>query len=106
MRFFTFIFTFYILTLSCMPCRDHDDCKIGKVEQSNFESTSNSNHNQDTENCSPFCICACCSQSCNFMHLQNEISFISHLPFEMIIEYHSPIHIGVSASIWQPPKIS
>jgi hypothetical protein len=62
-KVFTLIFSFYLLALAVMPCSDKDDCKYLSADQSTFTTTDHSDHDSDTEHCSPFCMCACCGQT-------------------------------------------
>lgn len=105
MKFFALIFSFYFLALPVMPCSDQDDCKYPSVEQSAFSTTDHSDHDQDTENCSPFCMCACCGHSCTVQYFQTALNLIPPTGSQKIT-HHSTFVSEVSFSIWQPPKIS
>jgi hypothetical protein len=103
----TLMFSFYILALSCMPCSDSDDCKYEQEQQtSNFATTNHSDHEQDTESCSPFCMCACCGQSCSFEHFQADLGLNFPTVAQKVSVYKATFSSEVSFSIWQPPKIS
>ena len=62
MRFLTIILSVYILVLSLAPCGDDIDCS--KHANNKTEQTSDT-HDHKSENCSPFCICACCGHISN-----------------------------------------
>lgn len=47
----------YILVLSLAPCGDSVECG-----ESNKTEKSHNKHKHENENCTPFCICACCGQ--------------------------------------------
>jgi hypothetical protein len=102
----TLIFSFYILALSCMPCSDKDDCNYMSADQSTFATTDHSDHDSDTENCSPFCMCACCGQSCIFTHFQADFGLNFPTVAQKVSVYKATFSSEVSFSIWQPPKIS
>ena len=102
----TLLFSFYILALSCMPCSDKDDCNYVSADQSTFATTEHSDHDSDTENCSPFCMCACCGQSCSFTHFQADLSLNFPTIAQKVSVYKAIFSSEVSFSIWQPPKIS
>lgn len=102
----TLIFSFYILALSCMSCSDKDDCNYMSNDQSKFATTNHSDHDSDTENCSPFCMCACCGQSCSFTHFQTDLSQNFPTVAQKVSVYKAFFSSKVSFSIWQPPKIS
>lgn len=102
----TLIFSFYLLALAVMPCSDKDNCQYQSADQSTFATTDHSDHDSDTENCSPFCMCACCGQffSSPFSHY----SLSLHVPvsLEKFPVYKASFVSEVYLSIWQPPKIS
>jgi hypothetical protein len=102
----TLIFSFYVLALSCMPCSDKDDSNYMSADQSTFATTDHSDHDNDTENCSPFCMCACCGQS--FSSPFSHYSLSLHVPvsLEKFPVYNASFVSEVYLSIWQPPKIS
>ncbi len=102
----TLIFSFYLLALSVMPCSDKDDCKYQSTGQSTFATTDHSSHDSDTEHCSPFCMCACCGQSCSFTHFQADLSQYFPTVAQKVSIYKAFFSSEVSFSIWQPPKIS
>lgn|GEM_PF-166240 len=104
-RILTLLFSVYFLSLSCIPCSDKDDCKYPKSDQSTLATTDHNSHNNNTENCSPFCMCACCGQSCNFEHLQTDLGFNFPTVLQKTTVYKSSFVSDVSFSIWQPPKI-
>ena len=107
MKIVSFIFSLYLLTLSFMPCTDGEDCKDETQSQtSTFATTDHSNHDNDTENCSPFCVCACCGQ--NITTLFYPVDFLSFKPVskQVFSVYTSAFVSEVYFNIWQPPKIS
>lgn len=95
---------FLVLALSCLPCADKD--MPSKSEDVQFElvkAVSNQDNDQD-DNCSPFCQCACCPGfSINHPLLVCGISikhisskFPSHISFDLL---------GLTLPIWQPPQL-
>jgi hypothetical protein len=89
-----------------MPCSDKDDSNYMSADQSTFATTDHSDHDNDTENCSPFCMCACCGQS--FSSPFSHYSLSLHVPvsLEKFPVYNASFVSEVYLSIWQPPKIS
>lgn len=109
MKIFSVIFTIYILTLSCLPCGDTEDCKVLDIGKETFSQTDHHNHQQDTESCSPFCICACCGLNIAF-NFQGSVSMTEHttsfFPLtERVIVENDSFASNYYGSIWQPPKI-
>ena len=59
MKLFAYILSFVVLALTAIPCVDvPKDNSVQKTELSN--TTSDNNHQSDTDHCSPFCTCQCC----------------------------------------------
>ncbi len=103
MKFFTIIFSIYILVLSLAPCGDNVECgEHNKTEKSH------NNHKHENENCTPFCICACCGQpvtsKINYPVAQTILKPENFNNSKAI--YTQTFISQFSATIWQPPKIS
>ena len=101
-------FSILILTLSVLPCSDTIECndktKTEITQQDNHEK-----HNHNSEQCPPFCSCACCGV--NVFQFQNPVySFKKDLVFinqkEKINFYSFIYNKKIAHKIWQPPKIS
>jgi hypothetical protein len=89
-----------------MPCGDKEECNYDSLNKLVFSATEHSDHHDETETCSPFCICACCGQIISF-HFIQESSISDLIIFEKkIYSYVSPTFAEISFSFWQPPKIS
>ena len=78
------------------------DCKY----ESKIEHSEHHDNHEDTENCSPFCMCSCCGQTISY-------EFISTIEFQNqtlkhneVSKFQSALISEYSISIWQPPKIS
>ncbi|PJA07116.1 MAG: hypothetical protein COX70_08170 [Flavobacteriales bacterium CG_4_10_14_0_2_um_filter_32_8] len=106
MKFFTFLFSFYLFILAVMPCSNQNDCEYSIEEQSFGIATNHTEHQNEAEHCSPFCMCACCIQSCNFTKQQINFALIFPIISKKIIVYHSLLTSPFCYSIWQPPKLS
>jgi hypothetical protein len=105
-KFLSIIFGFYLFALAVIPCRDQDDCKYSIDKQSSGVATNHAEHENDAEHCSPFCMCACCIQSCSFTKFQVNLALNFPIITKKITVYHSLSTSSVSYSIWQPPKFS
>ncbi|MBC7390494.1 MAG: hypothetical protein H7329_14865 [Opitutaceae bacterium] len=103
MRLAAIILSFIIVFLSVMPCTDRITC------EQESESIAHHDHSDDqTDTCSPFCICACCGS------ISLEMPFIEN-PFRlerqemMVSKQDVPNNPNFTSShffsIWQPPKI-
>jgi len=109
MKAFSIILSIYILVLSCLPCGDVEDCKVVDYDKIAFSETNHSTHQEDTETCSPFCICACCGTNIvlnfSFSPLISEIEqcFLSE---KVKVNFYNTSFISdFYGNIWQPPKI-
>lgn len=92
-----------MLTLSLQPCTDKDECKHPGTEHA--ASTNPSTHHEDTETCSPLCMCACCGTPCGFISFQAQLEPSVPLVNRAIADYKSSFVKDVFFSIWQPPKL-
>jgi len=103
MNFLAFILSVYILILTAMPCVDvNKECALQKAE---LTQTTNQNHHNDIDCCSPFCTCDCCAT--HVIQKENVIHFdFTTIPQKCVTEYTSFYISSTYASIWHPPKMS
>lgn len=103
MRFFTIIFSIYILVLSCVPCGDGAENIVKSAAK--ISTTDNHNH-ADADLCTPFCSCTCCPASAFYHPLAlfeiPKIIFQS-MKFNVV---NSSCLSNDFHSIWQPPKLA
>lgn len=92
-----------MVLLSALPCNDEIDARgyatqnISKVEQKKA---------QETESCSPICLCSCCGQ--NVVEPQVAIFEIEIPSIEIekqLADYRFSL-LQQSHHIWQPPKLA
>lgn len=108
MRFFCIIFSFYLLFLSWQPCQDITANKVihqkNYAEQPDFHVTQEQN---ETDDCSPFCICSCCQTSVTYANLFFRITNIitNKITSKTSAFYQNPDEKTYQNSIWQPPKL-
>lgn len=107
MKLITVLLSIYILLLSGLPCSDEVDCAENKTETS--KTNQHTNHQEDTETCSPFCICACCGTNIvlnfSFSPLISEIAQCFLSEKGKINFYNTSFISDFYGNIWQPPKI-
>lgn len=107
MRGFAIIFSIYFFALSVAPCNDLKFCNKDVAEISHVSSDSHCpNHNEESDFCSPFCICTCCGHTA-LSFIQTPI--FENTTFKIIgkVPVHSIDFISeVYVNIWQPPKLS
>lgn len=109
MKFFSVIFSLYILILSCMPCGDAKDFSVMDNGKETFAQTNHHDHQKNTESCSPFCNCACCGSNitfsfqCPVLVTENTSSFFPK--HERIIVENDSFAFNFYGNIWQPPQV-
>ena len=97
------------MVISCLPCGDMEDCKIEENEKIAIAETNHTEHQEDSETCSPFCICACCGTTMVSSFLFPTL--ISETSHQVVTEkgdnlaYHNSFISDFYGNIWQPPKI-
>ncbi len=104
MKFFTLIFSFYMLGLSFMPCGDVDECiaSAGAIVSSGQQ---HEKHSHEKENCTPLCHCACCATTVCFQQIaQYKIASIT-FPIKKYPLYDLSYSSQSATNIWQPPRI-
>lgn len=105
MKFFALIMATLILGLSVLPCMDSSfksNAKNAVVDVDHHDGDSSQEH---TDNCSPLCICSCCSVvsvysasvSVDLPRIENHIEHAS---------YYSGSLISISLPVWQPPQLA
>jgi hypothetical protein len=99
MKFSAFIIAFYLLLLAAMPCNDNEECE----NQAKTEQASHTDHEDEEEGCTPFCVCACCPTHVYVSDLSN--GNLSIPIFSVISsEINTEINSFISHTIWQPPR--
>ena len=103
MKLAFYIFAFYTVVLSCIPCQD--ELQLPVYEQSIVSADAGPDRPNSIDLCSPFCICACCAG----ITLQHSIACLPDLQSysfseEKSFAYISHADSGNSIRIWQPPK--
>ncbi|PKP43545.1 MAG: hypothetical protein CVT96_05100 [Bacteroidetes bacterium HGW-Bacteroidetes-13] len=102
MKFLAFILSIYIFALNLALCEDYtvlDD----EVKTEISQAVGNDHQHQDSNLCSPFCICQCCHINATHFKIVNikfSISYISTQDFF----YLNSSEKKFTASILQPPR--
>ena len=99
------LFSGYLIVLSCLYCNDKQTCAVSDTSVVAGSAGAHDDHEQDTENCSPFCICACCGQTAastiNLLAINSNLQSSTTL-FNV---YTQNFPAEVSLSVWQPHKL-
>ena len=106
MRVMRFLLAMFVLALSVYPCSDKETCADERKTGVTFASVTDHDHtSSEVDQCTPFCICACCAA-----HIQ--LNRLSSIAFSNLIHntqvatfyFEKPL-LDNAKSIWQPPKI-
>jgi len=104
MKLTFFIVTCIMLYMSCIPCGDMQDC-TGKEKTSITAANGQQHERHQSEACTPFCVCSCCSAS--VLHfpiakMQLANTRTNSLKFPLFnVAFDTEVH----SSIWQPPQL-
>lgn len=109
MKVFRLIFIVYLLVLSVQPCRDLGDSRFSYSKAENGQTMLNGDApQQETPECSPFCICSCrqVSVTDNFsaLSLPKEIAVLTATA--SLVTSRNDYSRQYPDSIWQPPKFN
>ena len=89
-RILIYIFSFYLMALSIMPCADDIEGRFISTDTSFLPTSDHSDHNSSSDHCTPFCICACCGHSISTTlvtaTLSNSIVIFYYPGFKKIIK--------------------
>ncbi len=102
MKYLAFILAIYIFTLNLAPCDDSDVPDDAKTE---FSQAMDDNHqHQDSDLCSPFCICQCCHISATYSQIADLKLDIPHISTQDFI-YLNGSEKDFTTSVLQPPQV-
>jgi len=107
MKILNIILSIYIIMLTAYPCADKHNDVLGKSSQSQSSSQHNHSHDEETDLCSPFCVCNCCSQqTLTFLEIQSFQFLVQFQEIKSSISfYKSTSFSNFFGSIWQPPQL-
>jgi len=95
-----------MLVLSSLPCGDTDECNENNPAPIATKASSHDRHDDDTENCTPFCICACCATAIIYQPLAAFKISAKLFPTIYNPAPETDYVSQVSVAIWQPPKVT
>ena len=102
MKVFAFILSLYILILVAIPCVDVPPNHA--LQKNELSQNANSHHHNDSDTCSPFCVCSCCVSPIS--HLIYRVSFTCYSSTRIQFNTYTSFFTSYNtASIWQPPKL-
>lgn len=102
MRVIPFVLVLFISFLIVQPCADTD---VHRYDEISMHKEDTHSHNSDSQdNCSAFCVCACCGTSMQmtsvffYKSIQDDV-ILTESPFG----YQSFYKSYSSSNIWDPP---
>jgi len=105
MKTFTLTFIFYILLLLTQPCQDTFAQSSRNVASETTNVQLPSEDDEQPEDCSPFCICACRQVPTAYQHFTSiNVEVKGSVTPAPAFEYQNPYTKNFHDSIWQPPK--
>ncbi|WP_291910622.1 DUF6660 family protein [Chitinophaga sp. CB10] len=102
MKILVYIFSLYLLALSCIPCNDALAAVPG-MPLTAVSSAPAEQHSDHVDFCSPLCVCSCCNvQLMTVSHWQYAVIH----PQQQYLYPHYTVAIPTAGSraIWQPPR--
>jgi len=100
MKIIIYILSLTILGLSIYPCSDGLHCEEEQEMASH-------NHSEDEEDdCSPFCVCACCGSFYVDGKTETSLPTPRHIPVTSKFHYATHYSFSYRSAIWQPPAFS
>lgn len=104
MRPISVVLIVYILFLLTQPCQDVFAAPKNINSSADIQQTEH--EEKEADECSPFCICSCCSLSVGYHSLTSvlEPNPVISIHRTNSTEYCEPHLNNFSDAIWQPPK--
>jgi hypothetical protein len=104
MKFLVLLFNLYLLVLPCLPCGDVDDCANEKPTTVSLQKGNNPKEEHKSDNCTPFCHCACCTSPVTFLTHTIEKNIVTYFIKKNYILQSTQYATNSTDAIWQPPK--
>ena len=104
MKYWSFIFAILLLGLNFVPCADKGDCAT--VNLAHVENHDHEEQNQESNHCSPLCVCCCCNTvtvQYEPLHIEDSV-WLEFLTIKEP-EFKLPIVTPIYFPIWQPPQL-
>ncbi|MHB1147280.1 MAG: DUF6660 family protein [Lutibacter sp.] len=104
MKIIAIIISIITITFSALPC--DDEVVIGSQQSASISQSSDFDNHTDTDLCSPFCACACCTISISEPTNQTEILISPIIPAkELGTHYEVSFFNNYFSTIDQPPQV-
>ncbi|MGJ8550193.1 DUF6660 family protein [Winogradskyella wichelsiae] len=104
MKHLALLLSIYIFALNLTPCSDYITTGNTDATTEISQVTGDDHQHQESDSCSPFCICQCChvnATNLKFLNVELNISYISTQDFF----YLNGTEKDFTTSILQPPRV-
>ncbi|HMV08088.1 MAG TPA: hypothetical protein PK325_01335 [Cyclobacteriaceae bacterium] len=105
MKIRALVFTLYLLALALYPCSDAETCADDSDSRAKVELASHDHSQDESDQCTPFCICACCSATIRLTVSEVLLPATFHNTTHTIPYAEGHLLSNIHA-IWQPPRLS
>lgn len=105
LRITAFILSIIVLVLSCMPCTDGANAMNGKTKQETVKASHQQDSHSQSDACSPFCSCSCCSGT-PIPQVLGKLTLVTPEIINSYCSFYSSSVKGISLAIWQPPQLA
>lgn len=104
MRAIVIILSCYILAISAIPCSDG----FNECESTQATHETHNHGNDQTDQCSPFCVCACCGTvvTLKMFRVSTQVAKLPIKEKQKFPVKEFDFTSNFYKNIWQPPKIS
>ena len=106
MKIVNYIFSIYLIVLSCLPCADMEMDSTSHFSKEISSNTDKHSHDNENDACSPFCVCNCCGNQNFACNMHYNFVFFKNTLDAKVPGYKSMITCNYFGSIWQPPQIN
>lgn len=101
MRPFAILLALHTIVISLMPC---DDAISGSMNVTGTVEKPHHQHENDADNCSPFCFCSCCA-GFEMQNLMNNEMIPFNLASRAYPVYTKNFSFSHISEFWQPPRV-
>ncbi|MEZ4884459.1 MAG: DUF6660 family protein [Chitinophagales bacterium] len=103
MKYLSIILSFFLLTLSVLPCTDVYACEENNMMESHM---SHDHSENEQDHCPPFCLCSCCGITFTTENLQVSCETAPPVQNQGYSFFYSFNYVfSFISNIWHPPAL-
>lgn len=103
MKFLALTLSLYIFGLNLAPCIDFG-VPDNEIKTEISQATGNDHQQQDSDMCSPFCICQCCHINATQFKIVDFVVTSSHISTKVFYHFNG-LEKDFKPTILQPPQV-